>query len=142
MAGAWIRRLVDVPPIDVEPEGHDWQPLQHQFRLTAFGANVDAAKRAGAELIMEHDERGSGQEELYVVLSGRVEVVLDGDRAEVDAGAVVAVTDPAVRRSIRGLEPGAAVLAVGGNPGTFVTTWRAEHFRDVPVVNAEEGLAK
>ena len=132
MTGAWIRRLADVPPIDVEPEGHDWHPLQHYFGLSAFGANVYAGKRAGAELVMGHDETQSGQEELYLVLSGRVEVVLDGKRAEVDAGTIVAVPDPSVRRSIRALEPGAAVLAVGGNPGSFVTTWRAEHFRDVP----------
>ena len=135
MGGAWIRRLRDVPPIDVEPEGHDWFPLQHNFGLTAFGANVYAAKRAGAELVMDHDETDSGQEELYVVLSGRVEVVLGDRRQEADAGTVVAVTDAAMRRSIRALDAEAAVLALGGDPGTFETTWRAAHFVDVPVAD-------
>ena len=137
MGGAWIRRLRDVPPIDVEPEGHVWYPLQHFFRLTAFGANVYTAKRAGAELVMDHDETDSGQQELYVVLSGRVEVVLDDRRQEADAGTIVVVTDAARRRSILALDADAAVLAVGGNAGTFTTTWRAEHFVDVPTVGPE-----
>jgi hypothetical protein len=135
--GAWIRRLADVPPIDVEPEGHAWHPLQHHFGLTAFGANVFVAKRAGAELVGDHDETASGQEELYVVLSGRVAVALGAQRVDADPGSVVVVTDPAVRRSIRAVDGAATVLAIGGSPGTFATTWRAEHFRDAPVVRPE-----
>ena len=133
MAGAWARRLADVPRIEVEPEGHDWHPLQHHFRLSAFGANVFVARREGAELVGEHDERASGQEELYVVLAGRALFALDGAQHEAGTGDLVVVTEPAVRRSARALVAGTSVLAVGAPARSdFASTWSSRHFAAVP----------
>jgi hypothetical protein len=126
-----VRRLDEVPTVP----GTDvrWHPLQHHFRLSAFGANVFVADSAGDELIAEHDEGPSGQEELYVVLRGTVRFVLDGDEFTAEALSVVAVTDPCVRRAALAAEPGATLLALGAEGrGEFRSTWRSTWFADVP----------
>jgi hypothetical protein len=94
--------------------------------------NVFAAVRGDETLVEEHDERGSGQQELYLVLTGRALFELDGERAEVGARTAVAVTDPSVRRSARALEAGTSVLVVGAAAGPFVSTWDATHFDGIP----------
>jgi hypothetical protein len=38
--------------------------------IDTFGANVFVASRADQTLVEEHDERGSGQQVLYVILQG------------------------------------------------------------------------
>jgi quercetin dioxygenase-like cupin family protein len=126
-----VRRLDEVPTVP----GTDvrWHPLQHHFRLSAFGANVFVANSAGDELIAEHDESPSGQEELYVVLRGTVRFVLDGDEFTVEALSVVGVTDPSVRRAALAAEPGATLLALGAERrDEFRSTWRSTWFADVP----------
>jgi len=123
------RRLDEIPPVPGDP---DWRPLQYFFRLTAFGANVFTALRAGETLVERHDELESGQEELYVVLEGEVEFELDGESLVAQRAAVVALQDPAVTRRAVARSPGASLLAVGSRPGCFETTWLPEHFEQVP----------
>jgi hypothetical protein len=134
-----VRRLDEVPR--VPPDDDDdlvWYPLQHYFGLEAFGANVYEAPRAGIELVGEHTEDESGQEELYLVVAGRAQFELDGESFEVAAPGVVAVKDPAVRRSGVALDAGTRLLAVGApRSGRFATSWRAEHFESVPTVDAQ-----
>ena len=126
-----VRRLDDIPR--VPDSAFPWYPLQHHFGLTAFGANLFAAEAPGDELVEEHDETASGQEELYLVLSGAAVFVLDGDEYEAAAVTAVAVGEPAVRRRATALEAGTTVLVVGGEArGEFRSTWRAEWFERVP----------
>jgi hypothetical protein len=126
------RRLDEIPPVPGDEHDPDWRPLQHFFGLTAFGANVFVARRGDETLVEEHDEGGSGQEELYLVLDGEVEFALDGETVVARRGTVVAVTDPAITRRAVARAPGTALLAVGTRPGCFETTWRSEHFENVP----------
>lgn len=114
------------------PGDPEWRPLQHAFGLTAFGANVFASPRGGETLVETHDETESGQEELYLVLDGEVEFEVGGETFVAARGTVVAVPDPAVARGAIARVPGASLLVVGTRPGCFETTWRAEHFADVP----------
>ena len=86
---------------DSGPDDPAWYPLQHALGIDTFGANLFVATRADQTLVEEHDERNSGQQELYVVLEGEVVFQLDGEEARLDRGTAVAVTDPAVRRSAR-----------------------------------------
>jgi hypothetical protein len=126
--------LGDLPevPTATEPGDPAWRAIQHHFGLTAFGANAYTARAEGDELVGEHDEAESGQEELYLVTAGRVRFVLDGEGVDLRAGDVVAVRSPAVRRSAVALEPGATVLAVGAAPGCFATSWLPHHFDGLP----------
>ena len=128
-----IARLADLPRIpEDEPGDPDWYPIQHFFRLTAFGMNAYVAREVGQGLIADHDEAGSCQEEVYVVTAGRARFTLDGVEHEVDAGAVVALPDPATRRSAVALSPGTTILAVGGpKRERFDSSWQHHHFEGV-----------
>jgi hypothetical protein len=133
MQGYRVTRLEEVPVIRaVEPGDPVWRPLQHYLRLDAFGANVYVANEPGVVLIREHDEVASGQEELYFVLSGRVRFALDGEEIDGREGTVVTAAPEVVRSGIA-MESGSAVFAVGAKPhGRFESSWRPEHFEDVP----------
>jgi hypothetical protein len=84
--------------------------------ISAFGANVmnlppDYSTRA-------HDESGSGQEELYVGLSGAGWIVLDesGERLPVDTEHLAAV-GPGTSRTLASGPEGLRVLIIGSTPG-------------------------
>jgi hypothetical protein len=64
-----------------------------------------------------HDERPTGQEELYAVLDGEGAVLLDdGTRHRIDAGHLVRVAPEGSRRLAAGPN-GVRVMVVGGVPG-------------------------
>jgi hypothetical protein len=136
-----IKRIVDVPRVtDGEADDPDWHPLTHHFGLTAFGLNAFVAREEDQELIGEHDERESAQEEVYVVTAGRARFWLDGWAHDVDPGFVV-VAAPEVRRRAVALEPGTTVLAIGGPARErFESTWRESHFEGVPRADATPTL--
>ena len=130
MARFAVRRLEEIPTVPDSPVR--WHPLEHHFGLTTFGANLLVAREPNDELIAEHDESASGQEELYVVIGGTVRFELDGEAHDVDAVGVVAVTEPSVRRSCVALDAGAMLLALGAPPGEYRSTWRPAWFERVP----------
>jgi hypothetical protein len=55
---------------DGGPDDPVWHPLQHLLGIDTFGVNVLVATRADQVLVEEHDERASGQQELYITLDG------------------------------------------------------------------------
>jgi hypothetical protein len=83
---------VPLVPTD-DPDGFDWYPLQHHFGLGAFGANAFGGD-AGTTLVAEHDERGSGQEELYVVVRGAARFTLAGEAHDALAISVATTWNP------------------------------------------------
>jgi hypothetical protein len=117
---------------DGEPDDPAWYPLQHALGIDTFGANVLIASRADQTLVEEHDEHASGQQELYVVLEGETVFELDGERARVDKGTALAVSDPSVRRSARARTPGTTLLIIGAGDEPFRSTWNPKHFGDIP----------
>jgi hypothetical protein len=132
--GFAVKSLGEIPSVQRErPDDPDWKPLQHHFRIRAFGLNVFTAPEPGAVLVAPHDERRSGPQELYIVLEGEVGFVLDGQEFEATAGTVVAVPDANVRREAVAHSAGARLLAVGARPGGgFRSTWSPHWFTDVP----------
>jgi mannose-6-phosphate isomerase-like protein (cupin superfamily) len=117
---------------DGQPDDPVWYPLQHALGIDTFGANVLVATRADQTLVEEHDERTSGQQELYLVVEGEAVFELDGEHARLDKGTALAVTDPSVRRSARALTPGTALLIIGAGGEPFRSTWNETHFSDIP----------
>jgi tetratricopeptide (TPR) repeat protein len=114
-----IGTLQELP--GTETDGRVQIDLRRDFDIRSFGTSAYRALEAG-ELIPEHDEAGfrigvSGQEELYVVVSGRATFTVNGERVEAPAGSVVFVRDPAAKRSAAAEEPGTTVIAIGGKPG-------------------------
>jgi hypothetical protein len=96
---------------DIERRGRDI-PVRERLGIHAFGINAYTPGEDGT-LIGDHDESGSGQEELYIVLDGQATFEIDGETVNAPAGTFVAVP-PESRRKARG---DGTVLAVGATPG-------------------------
>jgi hypothetical protein len=96
---------------DIERLGRDI-PVREHLGIRAFGINAYTPGEDGT-LINEHDEAGSGQEELYIVLDGNASFEVDGEPIEAPPGTFVFV-GPESRRKATG---DATVLAVGATPG-------------------------
>jgi hypothetical protein len=95
---------------DIERRGRDI-PVREHLGIRAFGINAYTPGEDGT-LIGEHDEAGSGQEELYIVLDGNATFEVDGDTVDAPAGTFVLVR-PESRRKATGH---GTVLAIGGTP--------------------------
>ena len=95
---------------DIERRGRGI-PVREHLGIHAFGIRNTPSENG--TLISEHDEAGTDQEELYIVLDGNATFELDGDTVDAPAGTVVFV-GPKSRRKATG---DATVLAVGATPG-------------------------
>jgi Cupin domain len=96
---------------DIERRGRDI-PVREHFGIHGFGINAYTPSEDGT-LISEHDESGSGQEELYIVLEGKASFEVDGETVDAPAGTFVYVP-PETRRKATGE---GIVLALGATPG-------------------------
>lgn len=96
---------------DIERRGRDI-PVREHLGIRAFGINAYVTGEDGS-LISEHDEVGSGQEELYIVLDGNATFELDGETVDAPAGTFLVVAPEARRRATGD----ATILAVGATPG-------------------------
>jgi hypothetical protein len=96
---------------DIERRGRSI-PVREHLGIHAFGVNAYMPGEDGT-LINEHDEEGSGQEELYVVLDGNATFEVDGETVDAPAGTLVFV-GPHSRRKATGE---GTILALGATPG-------------------------
>ena len=96
---------------DIERRGRDI-PVREHLGIHAFGINGFTPREDGT-LVNEHDEVGSGQEELYIVLDGKVTFEVDGEAVDAQPGTLVFV-GPEARRKATG---DGTVLVVGATPG-------------------------
>lgn len=133
MARWTTKAITDLATVsDGEPGDPAWYPLQHALGIETFGANVFVAQHVDQVLVEEHDERTSGQQELYLLLEGSAMFELDGEPVRLERADALAITDPAVRRRARALTAGATLLVVGSADGPFESSWNAAHFADIP----------
>ena len=103
----WLVARLD----DIERRGRGI-PVREHLGIHAFGINAFRPDEDGT-LINEHDESGSGQEELYIVLDGTATFEIDGETVDAPAGTLLFVR-PESRRKATG---DGTVLAIGGKPG-------------------------
>ena len=96
---------------EIERRGRDI-PVREHLGIHAFGMNAYTPAEDGT-LISEHDESGSGQEELYLVLEGNAVFEIDGETVDAPSGTFVFVR-PESRRKATG---DGTVLAIGATPG-------------------------
>jgi hypothetical protein len=96
---------------DIERRGRDI-PVREHLGIHAFGINAFTPSDDGT-LVNEHDEAGSGQEELYIVLDGKATFEVDGEEVDAQPGTLVYVA-PEARRKVTGE---GTVLVVGATPG-------------------------
>lgn len=103
------------------PLAGNWQPLRRELGVSAFGINAWVGDE-GAAVIPDHDEAPTGHEELYLVLEGRATFTIDGDELDAQAGTIVFVRDPSVRREAVASAAGTRILAIGAKPGEAYST--------------------
>ncbi len=96
---------------EIERRGRDI-PVREHMGLSSFGVNAFKPDADGL-LINEHDEVGSGQEELYIVIDGTASFEIDGETFDAPAGTFVSVR-PEARRKATG---DGTILALGATPG-------------------------
>jgi len=96
---------------EIEPR-ETWIPVREHLGIRAFGINAYRTRENG-EIINDHTEADSGQEELYVVLDGRASFELDGEEVDAPAGTLV-FARPTSKRKASG---DATVLVIGAAPG-------------------------
>ncbi len=87
-------------------------PVREHLGIHAFGVNAYRPDEDGM-LINEHDESGSGQEELYLVLDGTATFEIDGEKVDAPAGTFLYVR-PEARRKATG---DGTVIAFGATTG-------------------------
>jgi hypothetical protein len=96
---------------DIERRGRDI-PVREHLGIHAFGINAFASGEDGT-LVNDHDETETGQEELYIVLDGKVTFEVDGEAVAAQPGTLLFV-GPESRRKATG---DGTVLVVGATPG-------------------------
>jgi mannose-6-phosphate isomerase-like protein (cupin superfamily) len=89
-------------------------PVRHLLGFRPAGVNAWKAD-TGGQLMPPHTE-DSGNEELYVVVSGRATFTVGDETADIPAGTLVFVP-PEVHRSAVAAEDGTIVFVVGGTVG-------------------------
>jgi len=99
----------------------EWKPVRRFFGIGSFGTNLARATRAGDMLTHDHDEVGTGHEELFLIVSGSATYRVAGAEIDAPAGTFLYVSDPAVVRGAVAREAGTAMLVVGGEPGCVFT---------------------
>jgi tetratricopeptide (TPR) repeat protein len=132
-----IARIDELDAIEM-PDGFVWHPIRRHFDIRAFGVNAYSAREVGGQIVEEHTERQLEHEEIYLVLRGRARFTVDGNDHELDAGQLVFLRDPQLKRGAVALEEGTVVLALGGKPGQahVVSAWEAM-FAAVPFSREE-----
>jgi tetratricopeptide (TPR) repeat protein len=146
-------RLDEIESIPITGAGVNWRPLRRTLGVEAFGINAYVALAAGDHVVEEHSEANLRHEEVYVVLTGHATFTLEDETLDAQAGTVVFIRDPDVRRGAVAVEAGTSVLAIGGKAGEryVASPWEwyfyAERFRptedwDGAVAYLEEGVER
>src|SRR4051812_2572200 len=100
VGSARVARLDEIEPVPVA--GGLFHPVRRALGVRAFGINAYSAREAGDQLIETHDETGTGsggQEEAYLVVSGRATFTVGDERIDATAGTIVFIPDVSVKRS-------------------------------------------
>lgn len=110
--------------VDVEELPYVWGTfkfVRHALGATAFGlSQIDfPPDKVG----VEHDELESGQEEIYLTLSGGGTMEVDGETLEMRPGRYLLVSLESRRRPAAGPD-GMSFLVIGGVPGGVYEPWQ------------------
>ena len=91
-----------------------WRLARKALGTSTFGFNLVEIDPGGE--IPEHDEEGSGQVELYVILEGVAVLRSEGEDHPAPAGTFASVEPPATRTILNRSEAPVTALVIGVHP--------------------------
>lgn len=91
-----------------------WLLARKALGTSSFGFNLVEIAPGGQ--IPEHDESGSGQVELYIVLEGEAVLRLDGEDHAAPAGTFASIEPPATRTILNRSDAPVTALLIGVDP--------------------------
>lgn len=92
-----------------------WRLARKALGASAFGFNLVEIAPGGE--IPEHDEAGSGQHELYVVLEGEATLRIGGTEHAAPAGTFASIEPPLSRTILNRSDAPVTALLIGVDPG-------------------------
>jgi mannose-6-phosphate isomerase-like protein (cupin superfamily) len=95
--------------------GGGFVKVRAELGATAFGMQVIQMPPDYSDY-PDHDHAESGQEEIFVTLSGSGQMEIGGERVEMDPETIIRVA-PDVKRKVYSGPQGIRMLIVGGTPG-------------------------
>jgi len=127
-----VAHIDEIPPEEGDSPGTEWKPIRRYFQIGAFGTNLARATNAGDVLTHDHDETGTGHQELFLIVSGHATYRGGGREVDAPAGTFLWVPDPATVRGVVAREPGTVMFVVGTEAGkAFVPSdWDTEPLPD------------
>jgi quercetin dioxygenase-like cupin family protein len=94
--------------------GATWKLARKALGTSAFGYNLVEIAPGGE--IPEHDEKESGQVEVYVVLEGDATMRIDGEEHPAPAGTFASFEPPATRTILNRSDAPVTALLIGVQP--------------------------
>ena len=91
-----------------------WRLARKALGTSAFGFNLVEIAPGGQ--IPEHDEAGSGQQELYVILEGDAVLRIAGEDHPAPAGTFASIDPPASRTILNRSDAPLTALLIGVHP--------------------------
>ena len=91
-----------------------WRLARKSLGTSAFGFNLVEIEPGGQ--IPEHDEAGSGQVELYVILEGEATLCVAGEDHPAPAGTFASIEPPASRTILNRSDAPITALLIGVHP--------------------------
>jgi len=91
-----------------------WRLARKALGTSAFGFNLVEIDPGGE--IPEHDENGSGQVELYIVLEGDAVLRIEGEEHAAPAGTFASIEPPASRTILNRSDAPVTAMLIGVQP--------------------------
>jgi mannose-6-phosphate isomerase-like protein (cupin superfamily) len=111
MAGYAVKKIDDMEAVF----RGGFKRARAELGVESFGLQV-LDFPPNADQYPEHDHSHDGQEEVYVPVSGRGEIDIDGETYPLEPGVMVRVGAGVKRKLVTGDEP-MRLIAIGGVPG-------------------------
>ena len=111
MADYTAKKIEDMEAI----YGGSFRKVRAELGVSSFGIQAFDLPPT-FDLYPEHDHSETGQEEVYLALSGSAEVEIEGERAQLEPGMMLRV-GAETKRKIRTGDGPCRILAIGGVPG-------------------------
>jgi hypothetical protein len=92
-----------------------YKRVRAELGVESFGLSI-LDLPPNLEQFPEHDEKDTGQEEVYVTIRGSGWIEVEGERVDLDPDTIIRV-GPTARRKIYTGPEGMRILALGGVPG-------------------------